>query len=99
MKKLINLMIRYWKLKIQCKTSERKQIQRLDEVTKQLYEIVAGMNIIIDEYLDESYKTKFKEEHKKYKILEKESKEIIEEFTEQLKNMEKEMKKLEKEKK
>lgn len=99
MKKLIDLMIRYWKLKIQCKTSERKQIQRLDEVTKQLYEVVAGMNIIIDEYLDESYKEKFKKEHKKYKDLERESKEIIQEFTEQLKNMEKEMKKLEKEKK
>lgn len=77
MKKLINLMIRYWKLKIQCKTTERKELQRLDEVTKQLYEVVANMNILVEEFKDESYKTKFHEEHKKYKDLLKKYKEEI----------------------
>lgn len=78
MKELIK---KYLKLKIECKTSERKQLKRLDDVTKQLYEIVAGMNVLVEEFKDESYKTKFKEEHKKFKDYEKECKQIIDELT------------------
>lgn len=82
MKELIK---KYWKLKIECKTSERKQLKRLDDVTKQLYEIVAGMNVLMEEFKDESYKTKFKEEHKKFKDYEKEVKQIIDELTNEIK--------------
>ena len=74
-----DLIKRYLKLKIQCKTSERKQIQRLDEVTKQLYEIVGDIITLIDEHLDESYRSKFLNEHKKYKELLKKYKEVIKE--------------------
>ena len=83
------LFKKYLKLKIECKESERKQLKRLDNVTKQLYEIVAGMNVLMEEFKDESYKTKFKEEHKKFKDYEKESKAIIEELTNELKKVSK----------
>lgn len=94
-----DLIKRYLKLKIECKTSERKQLKRIDDVTKQLYEIVADLKLLVDEYKDESYKTKFHNEHKKRKELEKESKEIIEEFTNAIKELEKENRKLKKENK
>ena len=84
-----DLIKRYLKIKIYSITSLRKEIKRLDDVTKQLYEITAGQQIIIDEYKDDSYKTKFKEEHKKRKEYEKEAKKIIDELTQALKEAQK----------
>lgn len=90
-------MKEYFKLKKENKKIVKDEIARIDEVVKQLAEVVAGQNLIIEELQKDSYKEKFKEEHKKFKEYEKESKAIIEELTEQLKKDEKELKKLKKE--
>lgn len=87
----------YIKWCIFSKKSMKKEIERLDKVTKQLYEITAGQQLMFDEYSDESYKTKFKEEHKKLKEYEKESREIIQEFSNAVNELEKENKMLKKE--
>lgn len=84
---------KYLRIKIYAITSLRKEIREIQKCVRQLYEITAGQTVLIEEYMDESYKTKLKEEHKKYKQLEKESREIIEELTETIKQYEKEMRK------
>lgn len=82
-------MKEYWNLKKEYKKSLKKEIQRIDEVVKQLAEIVAGQNLIIEEMQKDSYKEKYKKEHKKFKEYEKESKAIIEELTNELKKVSK----------
>lgn len=82
-----NLIKEYLKLSIYSKKSLLKEIDRLDKITKQLYEITAGQEMIIEEYKDESYKEKWKAEHKKHKETEKESKEIINSLLETIKEL------------
>ena len=84
-----DLIKRYLKLKIQYTTIGIKNLKRQEELIKQFAEITAGQQAIIEEYKDDSYKTKFKEEHKKFKEYEKESKAIIEEFTNEIKSLRK----------
>lgn len=88
-KERIKLKNQKLKLKMQNEYRLKKQIQRIDVITKQLYEIVAGMNLIVEEYAKDSYKEKYKLEHQKFKEYEKESKQIIEELTEELKKVSK----------
>lgn len=68
MKKLIK---EYLQLCIYSKKSLKKEIRRLDALTKQLYEITARQEILFDEYSQKSYKTKWKKEHEKLKELER----------------------------
>jgi len=82
MKKLIK---EYLEISIKAKKSLIKEISIIHKLVKQLYEIVADMNVLMEEFKDESYKTKFKEEHRKFKDYEKESKQIIDELTNELK--------------
>lgn len=82
-------MKEYFKLKKENKKRVKDEIARIDEVVKQLAEVVAGQNLIIEELQKDSYKEKFRKEHKKYKELEKESKAIIEELTAELKKVSK----------
>ena len=88
-----NLIRKYIRVKVYAITSLRREIREIQKCVRQLYEITAGQTVLIEEYMDKSYKTKLKEEHKKYKQLEKESREIIEELTETIKRYEKEMRK------
>ena len=83
----MKLIKEYLKLCIDSKKSLKKEISRLDDIT-------AKWVIMFDEYKDESYKTKFHNEHKKRIEAEKEAKEIIQEFANSLKELEKENKKL-----
>ena len=91
MKKLIK---DYLKLCITSKKGLNKQINELNKCVKQLFEVTAGQQRIIEEYTKDSYKTKFHNEHKKYKELEKESREIIEEFKNEVTKLERENRKL-----
>ena len=91
---MMKLIKEYLKLCIDSKKSLKKEISRLDKVTMNLYDITAKWVIMFDEYKDDSYKTKFHNEHKKRIEAEKEAKEIIQEFTNSLKELEKENKKL-----
>lgn len=54
-----------------------KEINRIDEVVGQLAEVVAGQNLIIEELQKDSYKEKYRTEHKKLKELEKKLKKEI----------------------
>ena len=90
-------IIKYYKYKIACKISMKKRLDRFEELIKQLYEITAGQEAIIEELKKDSYKTKFKEEHKKRIEFEKETNEIIEDLTAKLKKAEREKRKLRKE--
>jgi hypothetical protein len=87
-----DLIKRYLKIKIQAKTSLRKEIRRIDEVVQALALAQVEQNYLIEEIKKDSYKTKWKEEHKKFKEYEKESKAIIEELTETIKQLQKEVK-------
>lgn len=82
-------MKEYFKLKKENKKRVKDEIARIDEVVKQLAEVVAGQNLIIEELKKDSYKEKYRKEHKKFKELEKESKAIIEELTAELKKVSK----------
>ena len=86
MKELIK---EYLKISIECKKSLKKEIRRIDGVVKTLAIAQAKQNILFEEMSKESYKTKFKEEHKKFKDYEKESKKIIDELTNEIKELRK----------
>jgi DNA-binding FrmR family transcriptional regulator len=90
-------MKEYLKIKFISKKMMINEIKRIDEVVKQLAEVVAGQNLIIEELQKDSYKEKYRSEHKKNKELEKESQEIIEELTSALKKSERENRKLKRE--
>ena len=90
-------MKEYFKLKRECKIGLKKEIKRIDEVVKQLAEVVVEQNNFIEELKKDNYKDKFRAEHKRYIELEKESQEIIEELTTSLKKAERENRKLKKE--
>lgn len=68
----------YLKLKIVSKKMMIREIKRIDKVVKQLAEVTAGQQLLFEEYSKESYKEKYKNEHKKVKELEKRVKEILE---------------------
>ena len=68
---------------------EKALLKRMDNVVNQLAQVMADFKTIMSEYLDDSYKTKFKEEHKKRKEYEKEAKKIIDELTQALKEAQK----------
>lgn len=72
MKKLIK---QYLTLCIKTKKGLNNEISRLDDLVKQLYELLADQQVLIEEFREESYKTKYLEEHKKYKELLKKYKE------------------------
>lgn len=82
-------MKEYFKLKKENKKIVKDEIARIDEVVKQLAEVVAGQNLIIEELKKDSYKEKYRKEHKKFKEYEKESTAIIEELTAELKKVSK----------
>ncbi len=83
-----DLIIKYLKLSIECKKSLKKEIKEIHNILNTLAQAQAYQMTILNEYKDMSYKTKFLNEHKKYKEVEKqikESKEIIDELTNELK--------------
>lgn len=82
-------MKEYFKVKKEKNKKIKDEIERIDEVVKQLAEVIAGQNLIIEELKKDSYKEKFRKEHKKRKDLEKESKQIIEELTNEIKYLRK----------
>lgn len=90
-------IIKYYKYKIACKLSMKEEIKRIDNVVNQLAQVMADFKTTMSEYLDDSYKTKFLNEHKKRIELEKETNEIIEDLTARLKKAEREKRKLRKE--
>ena len=74
MKKLLK---QYLILSIETKKGLKKEIKRLDEVVGQLLITTAKNNTLFEEYSKASYKTKYLEEHKKYKELLKKYKEEV----------------------
>jgi len=84
-----NLFIKYIKVSIEAKKGLIKDIRRIDKVVQTLALAQVEQNYLIEELKKDSYKTKWKNEHKKFKEYEKESKAIIEELTEELKKVSK----------
>ena len=82
-------MKEYLKQKIEAKRSLKKEIKRIDKVVNQLAEIQVEQCYLLEELKKDSWKEKFKREHKKFKEYEKESKQIIEELTTELKKVSK----------
>lgn len=87
-----DLIKRYLKLKIQYTTTGIKNLKRQEEILKQIAEITAGHQILLDEYKKDSYKTKYQEEHKKFKNYQKDAKEIIDRYESTIKELQKEVK-------
>lgn len=82
-------MKEYFKVKKEKNKKIKDEIVRIDEVVKQLAEVIAGQNLIIEELQKDSYKEKFRKEHKKRKDQEKEFQTIIDELTNEIKNLRK----------
>lgn len=89
MKKLIK---QYLTLCIKTKKGLNKEIERLDKLIIQLYELLADQQVLIEEFRQESYKTKYQEEHKKFKNYQKDAKEIIDRYESTIKDLQKEVK-------
>ena len=87
-----DLIKRYLKLKIQYTTIGIKNLKRQEELLKQIAEITAGHQILLDEYKKDSYKTKYQQEHKKSKNYQKDAKEIIDRYESTIKELQKEVK-------
>lgn len=87
-----DLIKRYLKLKIQYATIGIKNLKRQEEILKQMAEITAGHQILLDEYKKDSYKTKYQEEHKKFKNYQKDAKEIIDRYESTIKDLQREVK-------
>jgi predicted RNase H-like nuclease (RuvC/YqgF family) len=90
-------MKEYLKIKFISKKMMINEIKRIDDVVGQLSQVIADHNIFLEELKKDNYKEKYREEHKKYKTLEKESQEIIETLTAELKKLERENRKLKRE--
>jgi hypothetical protein len=86
MKELIK---RYFKLKIECKESLRKEIRRIDKVVKTLALAQAEQNILLEEFNKASYKTKYLNEHRKLKTYIKETNTKIELLEKEIKRLQK----------
>lgn len=69
-------IINYLKTKTKTHKAIIKELDRMEEIIKTIISIQAEQNIILEEYKKESYKTKYIEEHKKYKELLKKYKEV-----------------------
>jgi len=82
-------MKEYFKTKIQYYKNLNKEIKRIDKVVQTLAEAQAEQCYLLEELKKDSWKEKFKREHKKFKEYEKESKQIIQELTEELKKVSK----------
>ena len=82
-------MKEYFTQKIEAKRSLKKEIKRIDEVVKQLAEIQVEQCYLLEELKKDSWKEKFKKEHKKFKEYEKESKDIINTLQQELKELSK----------
>ncbi|MEE3344283.1 MAG: hypothetical protein VZS44_09355 [Bacilli bacterium] len=68
-------IINYLKTKTKTHKAIIKELDRMEEIIKTIISIQAEQNIILEEYKNNSYKTKYLEEHKKYKELLKKYKE------------------------
>lgn len=90
-------MKEYLKIKLMSKKMMIKEINRIDEVVNQLAEVLVDQQNFLEELKKDNYKEKYREEHKKYKTLEKESQEIIDTLTAELKKLERENRKLKRE--
>lgn len=90
-------MKEYLKIKLMSKKMMIKEINRIDEVVNQLAEVLVDQQNFLEELKKDNYKEKYREEHKKYKNLEKEANSIIEDLTAELKKAERENRKLRKE--
>lgn len=73
---MLKLIKDYLKLSIETKKMLKKDLKKIDQIVKTLAQTQIEQGYLIDEYKKESYKTKFKEEHKKVKQLEKQLKEL-----------------------
>ena len=82
-------MKEYLKQKIEAKRSLKKEIKRIDKVVQTLAEIQVEQCYLLEELKKDSWKTKFQNEHKKFKDYEKESKDIINTLQQELKELSK----------
>lgn len=73
---MIRLIKKYIKMKLEAKIALKKEIARIDKVVQTLAIAQAEQNILIEEFKKQSFKEKFRAEHKKVKELEKKLKEI-----------------------
>ena len=90
-------MKEYLKIKFMSKQMMIKEINRIDEVVNQLAQVLVDQQNFLEELKKDNYKEKYRQEHKKYKDLEKEANEIIEDLTASLKKSERENRKLKRE--
>lgn len=74
----MRLIKEYILVSIEAKKSLIKEIRRIDKVVQTLAVAQAEQTILLDEFKKQSYKEKFREEHKKVKELTKKLKEVIE---------------------
>lgn len=72
----MNLIKEYLKVSIEAKKSLKKEIERIDKVVQTLAIAQAEQNLLLDEFKKQSFKEKYREEHKKVKELEKQLKEM-----------------------
>lgn len=74
MKKIVGLIINNLKENIEAKIMLKREIKRIDEVVNTLATAQAEQCLLIEEFKKQSYKEKYREEHKKVKELEKQLK-------------------------
>lgn len=82
-------MKEYFKVKIEYYKNLNKEIKRIDKVVQTLAEIQVEQCYLLEELKKDSWKTKFQNEHKKFKEYEKESKDIINTLQQELKELSK----------
>ena len=72
----MNLIKEYLKVSIEVKKSLKKEVERIDKVVQTLAIAQAEQNILLEEFKKQTFKEKYREEHKKVKELEKQLKEM-----------------------
>ena len=91
----MNLIKEYLKVSIEAKKTLKKEIERIDKVVQTLAIAQAEQNILLEEFKKQSFKEKYREEHKKSKRIRKTIKgdekimryEIDEEFYNKISNI------------
>ena len=72
-----NLIKEYLKISIETKKGLKKNLKKMNDIIETIAQAEAEQNLLLEEFKKESYKTKYLEEHKKYKELLKKYKEEI----------------------
>ena len=72
----MGLIKEYIKVSIETKKMLKNDLKRIDKVVQTLAIAQAEQNLLIEEFKKQSFKEKYREEHKKVKELEKQLKEM-----------------------